>query len=110
MKERERRLSEEKDGAYKERDQLVAALSKIYPAWLERHPEEDKEWEDEWRWIVFVEIPTQDGRPSQLSWHLRDSELPFFDHLKRLAGNSWDGHTTEEKYERLRSIKPYRDR
>lgn len=108
MKGRERRLAEEKDGAYRERDQLVAALSKIYPAWLERHPKEDEAWEDEWRWIVFVEIPTKDGRPGQLSWHIHDSELSYFDNLERRQGNSWDGHTTEEKYERLRLIKPHK--
>lgn len=106
MKECEQRLTEEKDGAYWERDQLVATLSRLYPAWLERHSDEDKEWEDEWRWIVFIEIPTQDSRPGQLSWHIHDSELPYFDHLKRRQGNSWDGHTKEEKYERLRLIKP----
>jgi hypothetical protein len=35
-----------KDAAYAERDRLVCALSKVFPAWLERHPEADTSWED----------------------------------------------------------------
>ena len=85
-----------KDGAYAERNKLVAALSKLFPASLERHPEEDTTWEDDWRWIVFIDLPT-----GQASWHLHDSELPQFSHLTRGAGRKWDGHTNAEKYDRL---------
>lgn len=112
-------LKKEKDAAYWERNQLVAALSKIYPSWLERHPSSDKEWEDDWRWIVFIVIPgkeifyeqkyVQGGfkvkKPRQLSWHIHDSELVNFMHLKYRLGSSWDGHTTEEKYDRLAKLK-----
>ena len=90
----------QKDGAYSERNKLVAALSKMFPASLERHPDEDKSWEDDWRWIVFIDLPA-----GQASWHLHDSELSQFDHLKRGQGRKWDGHTTEEKYRRLAAFK-----
>ena len=89
-----------KDLAYWERNQLVALLSKIYPAWLEKHPAEDGEWEDDWRNIVFIE--TKEG---QASWHIHDSELKYFEHLYYENKNSWDGHTVEEKYKRLERIK-----
>lgn len=92
-------LEKVKDGAYSERNQLVAALSKVFPASLERHPEDDKDWEDDWRWIVFIDLPA-----GQCSWHLHDSELPRFAHLKRGKGRAWDGHTTEEKYARLEAL------
>lgn len=88
-----------KDAAYAERDQLVAALSKLFPSFLARHPEADAEWDDDWRWIVFVELPT-----GQASWHIHDSELDWFDHLDRRDGQWWDGHTTGEKYERLEAL------
>lgn len=106
-----------KDQAYWERNQLVAALSKIFPAWLERHPDADKDWDDDWRTIVFIEIPTveleakfiQGGfmikHKRQLSWHIHDSEKDWFNHLDWKEGNSWDGHSTEEKYRRLENIK-----
>lgn len=85
-----------KDSAYAERNKLVAAISRIWPASLERHPDSDEGWEDDWRWIVFV-----DGPGGQMSWHIHDTELALFDHLPRLAGRAWDGHSTEEKYARL---------
>lgn len=90
-------LEAQKDGAYRERDLLVAHLSSLFPSSLERHPESDTEWEDDWRWIVFIDLPT-----GSVSWHIHDSELHEFDHLPQLDGREWDGHTTEEKYERLR--------
>lgn len=90
-----------KDGAYSERDQLVAWLSALFPAWLERHPDEDTEWEDDWRWIVFIDHPTA----GQMTWHIHDSELPLFDHLTRSNAHRWDGHTTEMKYERVRDAR-----
>jgi hypothetical protein len=91
-------LKAQKDNAYWERDQLVAALSKVYPAHLAWHPEDDKSWEDDWRNIVCVHLPT-----GQATWHIHDREVPWFDHLVRLPAH-WDGHTTEEKYDRLAAI------
>lgn len=94
------RLRGEKDGAYSERDALVAALSKLFPASLERHPAEE-EWDDDWRWIVFIELPT-----GQVTWHIHDSEIGWFWHLPRETGRKWDGHLTPEKYERLAALTP----
>lgn len=93
------RLRGQKDAAYTERDQLVCALSKVFPAHLCRHPEEDTEWEDDWRWIVCVHLPT-----GQATWHIHDSERDWFDHLS-VQPNHWDGHTTEMKYQRLSRIR-----
>lgn len=87
---------ESKDAAYSERDRLVCALSKLLPSHIERHPDSDITWEDDWRWIVFVQFPA-----GQASWHIHDSELYWFDHLERRDGNSWDGHTAAEKYARI---------
>jgi hypothetical protein len=99
LEEKVRVESDKKDAAYSERDQLVCALSKLFPASLERHPDEDVTWEDDWRWIVFIDLPT-----GQATWHIHDSEVPMFKHLQRLQGRKWDGHTTTEKYQRLRAI------
>lgn len=89
---------EGKNGAYQERDMLVWALSKLFPAHLARHSDEDKDWEDDWRWIVYVQLPT-----GQVSWHIHDSERDMFDHLK-IEPNEWDGHNTERKYQRLQAL------
>lgn len=93
---RAHKAEEGKNTAYSERDRLVCAISKIFPSWLERHPLSDTTWEDDWRWIVFVQFPT-----GQASWHIHDSEEIWFDHLERRDGNSWDGHSTAEKYARI---------
>ena len=107
-------LTLSKDNAYYERNQLVEALSKIYPAWLGWHREKD--WEDDWRNIVYIKIPTREpclkqvqggyeaNFKRQLSWHIHEDDLKYFSHLKD-GLEKWDGHTTEEKYRRLLNIK-----
>lgn len=106
-------LTKQKDQAYWERNQLVAALSHIYPAWLGKHTKslttttsvgDVEEWDDDWRTIVYIELPSLDefGNKRQLSWHIHDTELPMFDHLKYDHTRYWDYHSTEEKYRRLR--------
>lgn len=122
--EREELLAQEtesKNGAYRERDMLVCALSKLFPAYLARHDDSDKEWEDDWRWIVYIEIPVREKVVSgdqhnrvpesewfktthqQVSWHIHDSEREMFNHLE-VKENNWDGHNTERKYQRLQAL------
>jgi len=91
------KLEAQKDSAYAERNKLVALISKIFPSCLGRHEDEDLSWEDDWRWIVYVNLPT-----GQCSWHIHDSDLPLFSHLEQ-QDVKWDGHTTEEKYRRVLS-------
>lgn len=88
---------EGKSQAYRERNMLVAALSRLYPSYLMQHPD-DPVWDRDWRWIVCIEAPV-----GQLTWHLHDSHLPMFNHLPEKA-NNWDGHSTEEKYARLAKL------
>ena len=132
-------LEKQKDNAYWERNQLVSALSKLFPAHLAKHEPEDKDWDDDWRTIVVIKLPLDvcaepfirgseivhsDALPRnlvgggnelhskyeehpyyQLSWHIHDSDIPLFDHLT-YGDFKWDYHTTEDKYRRLRRIKP----
>ena len=89
------------DVVYAERDRLVAALSKSYPAhlaWHDAYPGDG--WDDEWRNIVCIHLPT-----GQVTWHIHERELPWFAHLGR-EPNHWDGHDTAEKYARLERIAP----
>jgi uncharacterized coiled-coil protein SlyX len=99
-----RRLRMQINDTYGERDRLVCALSKVFPSWLERHPLTDTSWDDDWRWIVFINFPTGQG-----SWHIHESEHPWFSHLEFKAGNSWDGHTNDQKYDRLAALQPEKD-
>ena len=101
------KLKKQKDNAYWERNQLVSALSRLFPSFLSKHPEEDKEWDDDWRTIVIIKLPTNKAAEKeinqQLSWHIHDTDIPMFDHLQ-YRDFGWDGHTTEEKYRRLRDL------
>lgn len=101
-----RQLEDSKNTAYDERNNLVAFLSRLYPSHLAKHPEEDKTWENDWRWIVCVHSPA-----GQMTWHIHDTHLEKFAHLadnalERGNLNDWDGHTTAEKYERLKKLPP----
>lgn len=89
---------ESKDGAYRERNLLVQALTKLFPSYLARHDENDMGWDRDWMWIVYIDLPT-----GQVSWHLHDSEVQLFSHLE-VQENKWDGHNTERKYERLQAL------
>ncbi len=89
-------LRKEKDSVYEERNRVVALLASLFPSSLERHPDEDTEWEDDWRWIVFIDLPT-----GQVSWHIHDSQMSLFANIAPHGGRVWDGHTTEEKYARV---------
>lgn len=93
----ELRLS--RDRGYRERNMIVAALSRLYPSYLAKHPDSDESWERDWMTIVFVETPE-----GQLSWHMHDSDVPLFAHLQWDA-NRWDGHSTDEKYARLEKLR-----
>lgn len=91
-------LRRRKDEAYTERNQLVAVLSKLWPSHLCIHPEADKDWDSEWRTIVCIHSPV-----GQLTWHIHHTHIYLFYHLPILA-NHWDGHTTADKYQRLREF------
>ena len=81
-----------------ERNQVVAALARLYPSGLKRTAIEG--WWDGWHGCVHIDLPT-----GQVSWHYHDSQAFLFDGLPSYAGE-WDGHDTEEKYRRLAALNP----
>lgn len=93
-------LKKDKNDAYAERNKLVCALSKLFPASMGKHDENDTTWQREWMNIVYIQLPT-----GQVSWHIHEDLLPLFAHLENKS-IKWDGHSTEEKYERLSSLSP----
>lgn len=81
---------------YRERNQVVAALSKVFPAWI--GPVDDQE--PGWNQAVYIDLPT-----GQVSWHIPDQEVQeLFGHLPVDGSTPWDGHSIEEKYERLDAL------
>lgn len=88
----------ERDQAYRERAQLLAWLAALHPASAVIAPAPDVD-EPGWQ-IVYLNIG---GR--QASWHISPRDADLFEHVERAGPNDlrahWDGHTTEEKYQRI---------
>lgn len=84
------------DSVYRERNRLVAMLTRIAPrmgwgTWM-RGDEDDPGWA-----VVYIE--TEAG---QMSWHVSAEEaVDLFSHVDYRDDIEWDGHTDDEKYRRL---------
>lgn len=87
-------LKETIGNAYLERNRLVAVLASLYPSGTKRT--DIPGWDPEWHNCVYVDIPGC----GQVSWHYHDNDAFLFDCLPAYEGG-WDGHTTDEKYEKL---------
>lgn len=86
-------LRESKDRAYEERNRLVALLASLWPSGVA--VTDIPGWDSEWHGCVYIDSPH-----GQLSWHFHDTQRHLFEHLPPYQ-KIWDGHTTEEKYERI---------
>jgi hypothetical protein len=96
------RALHQKDVAYFERNLVVLALTKLFPAGIART--EIEGWDPEWFGCVYIDLPT-----GQVSWHYHDTQAKLFEHLPAYE-KPWDGHTTEEKYDvRLKNLTAHPD-
>jgi hypothetical protein len=82
-----------KDEAYRERNYLVALLARLFPSGTRRT--DISGWDEEWHGCVYVDLPT-----GQCSWHYHDSHAHLFVNLPAYT-KEWDGHTTDQKYDRV---------
>lgn len=94
-------MSSQLDAVYEERNRVVAALAQAavllgYPVLVTKTQIEG--WDAEWHNCVFIDLPT-----GQVSWHFHDREVELFRGIPTdpWTESPWDGHTTEEKYQRL---------
>lgn len=95
------RLREQIDGAYRERNQVVAALAWCFPSGVKKTAIEG--WDPAWHNCVYIDLPT-----GQASWHFHDDDASLFAGLPAYVGE-WDGHSTPEKYARLAALEPHHD-
>lgn len=79
------------DEVYRERAHLVAHLAAIYPSHIGYSDPEEPDWA-----VVFISLPT-----GQACWHVAPDDMDLFRHVRTDITESWDGHSTEEKYARL---------
>jgi hypothetical protein len=95
---------EDKRVAYYDRNLCIALLGPLVvqqggKAWLGRDQVllNDPLWSN----VAFIELPDGGG---QLSWHVHVDDLGLFRGWARDRDNAlpWDGHSSEEKHERLK--------
>ena len=90
------KLEAARDGAYTERNRLVALLATLFPSGTKKTAISG--WDEAWHGCVYIDLPN-----GQASWHYHDSEAHLFAHLPPYEGE-WDGHSTEEKYARMAAL------
>ena len=78
------------DNAYRERNQLVALLSTLFPSGKAKTAIEG--WDEAWHGCVYIDFPW-----GQASWHYHADDDWMFAHLPPY-NKAWDGHTTKAKY------------
>lgn len=86
-----------KDGAYHERNILVAALARLFPSGL--RPTAIEGWNPEWHGCVYIDLPS-----GQISYHFHDREAPLFEGLPPYT-KDWDGHDKDAVHQRLADIR-----
>jgi len=91
-----RRIEAEKDEAYRQRNVLVAALSRIFPSGI--RPTNIDGWSADWHGCVYIDLPT-----GQISYHYHDSQAHLFAELPPYT-KAWDGHDKETVERRLASV------
>lgn len=93
-------LTAERDGAYRERAHLLAWLAAHHAAVLA--PALDIDDEDDWHLLYLY------AGDHQMAWHIAPRDTELFNHVERVdfadPRAAWDGHTTDEKYERIRTL------
>ena len=87
------RLREAKDGAYEERNHLVAAFARLFPSGVAKT--DILGWDPEWHGCCYIDLPS-----GQISYHFHDSQAYLFEGLPAY-GKAWDGHDKDEVHARL---------
>jgi hypothetical protein len=84
---------------YRERAHLLALLTRLYRAVLYR----PSDAEPGFTYCLSLLLPSGQG-----TWHIADEDLDLFRHVPQFPYTFpprefvWDGHTTDEKYYRIR--------
>ncbi len=79
---------------YRERAHLVAFLTTLYPSVGSYNDPEEPEY-----LVVYVETPV-----GQMSWHIHPDDTDLFEGLQVVPNHMWDGHCTDEKYQKLQNF------
>ncbi|MER6607340.1 hypothetical protein ABT282_15860 [Streptomyces sp. NPDC000927] len=84
------------DATYRERAHLVAHLAALHPSHIGHTDPNLPDWA-----VVTIETPA-----GQMTWHIAERDMDLFTRVQptnRIC-RGWDGHTTDEKYQRMRDL------
>ncbi|WP_406501545.1 hypothetical protein OHA04_27400 [Streptomyces sp. NBC_01590] len=89
-------LYDQNDALYRERAHLVALLAALHPSHIGHTDPNLPDWA-----VVTVETPA-----GQMTWHIAERDMDLFTHVQptNRIYRGWDGHTTKEKYARMRDL------
>ncbi|MFD1145904.1 hypothetical protein [Saccharothrix hoggarensis] len=83
---------------YHERAHLPLILTALFGAVMAEDPQDDVRPH-----TIYFDTPE-----GQMSWHIDQADLYLFEHVERVRSDDlracWDGHSTPEKYRRLRAL------
>lgn len=79
---------------YRERAHLLALLATAYPAVIATSDPNTPDWP-----VLTVTTPA-----GQMCWHIDAADAHLFAHVPTADPPAWDGHTTDQKYARLRAL------
>lgn len=84
------------DDVYRERAHLVALLATRYPSHIGFTDDAEPMWA-----VVVIQTPA-----GQMSWHIAPGDRDLFRHVRDTEARDsvWDGHTTDDKYMRMRAL------
>jgi hypothetical protein len=80
--------------AYTERANLTALLAALYPSGWNHADTDHPGW-----FILYIQLPT-----GQATWHISPDDWWIFANVPHNPDLTWDGHTTEQKYQRIRDL------
>lgn len=83
-----------KNKAYREVAEMASALAHLYQSWVLIDPQEP-DWP-----VLYAALPS-----GQVSWHFSPDDLDLIADIPR-GGEPWDGHTREQRSERLAALRP----
>lgn len=78
------------DEIYRQRNELAAALARLFPSCIGIDPEEP-DWP-----VLYIQLPS-----GQVSYHFSPTDLDLIEDITRSETVVWDGHTNEDKSLRL---------
>lgn len=89
------------DAVYSERMLVVSMLAKMSGCSYGLGKDDNIDWEDEWRNVVYIDLPQ-----GQVSWHIAPTDMHLFEGFPEYTGK-WDGTFNGRSADFAKSVKQH---